>query len=99
MTFSQKKRIVGASAAVWKAIANLQYIMRDSGNNTRECVRVNKLMNLASNNVRYWLDRPVFELTDVDNRKTAEQFDEAWKIFQTDSLKDIVDEANDGTSI
>ena len=99
MTFAQKKTIIGASAAVWKAIANLQYRMRDSGNSTRECIRVNKLVNLASDNVRYWIDRPVFELTDVDNRKTAEQFDEAWKIFQTDSLKDIIDEANDGSSI
>lgn len=96
MTFEQKKRIVSASAAVWKAIANLQYRMRGSGNSTRECDRVNKLLTLASNNVRYWIDRRVFELTDEDNRRTAQQFDEAWKVFQTDSLKDIEAEALNG---
>ena len=98
MTFAQKKRIVSASVAVWKAIANLQYLMRGSGNSTRECDRVNKLLTLASNNVRYWIDRPIFELTDEDNRKTAQQFDEAWKIFQTDSLKDIEVEALNGNT-
>jgi len=99
MTFFQKREIVSASMKVWAAIQELQYVMRNSGNNTKECIRVGKINDLAGNNVRYWIDRPVLELTDEENRSTAHYLDVLWKACQKENNKPWVEEANDGNSI
>ena len=99
MTFFQKREIVSASMKVWVAIQELQYVMRNSGNNTKECIRVGKINDLAGNNVRYWIDRPVLELTDEENRSTAHYLDVLWKACQKETNKPLVEEANDGTSV
>ena len=97
MTFFQKREIVSASMKVWAAIQELKYVMRNSGNNTKECIRVGKIDDLAGNNVRYWIDRPVLELTDEENRSTAHYLDVLWKACQKENNKPWVEEANDGT--
>jgi hypothetical protein len=97
MTFFQKREIVSASMKVWVAIQELQYVMRNSGNNTKECIRVGKINDLAGNNVRYWIDRPVLELTDEENRSTAHYLDMLWKACQKETNKPWVEEANDGS--
>ena len=99
MTFFQKREIVSASMKVWVAIQELQYVMRNSGNNTKECIRVGKINDLAGNNVRYWIDRPVLELTDEENRSTAHYLDVLWKACQKETNKPLVEEANDGASV
>ena len=82
MTYLQKRQIVSASMKVVKSVAELQLVMIDSGNNTKECIRVNKIDMAALNNVRYWIDRPILEWTDDKNRKLAHYLDEVWKAFQ-----------------
>jgi hypothetical protein len=99
MTFLQKREIVSASMKVFAAIQELQYVMRNSGNNTKECIRVGKLDYAARSNVRYWIDRPVLELSTEQNRNTADYLDVLWKACQKENNKPWVDEANDGTSI
>ena len=96
MTFFQKREIVSASMKVYVAIQELKFVMRNSGNNTKECIRVGKIDNLAGNNVRYWIDRPVLELTDEENRSTAHYLDMLWKACQKENNKPWVEEANSG---
>jgi hypothetical protein len=96
MTFSQKREIVSASMKVWAAIQELHFVLRGSGNNTKECDRVIKIDNLASNNVRYWIDRPVLEQTTDENRMSAHYLDALWKECQKENNKPWVVEANDG---
>jgi hypothetical protein len=97
MTFFQKREIVSASMEVYKAIEKVNKAL--TGHNTKECDRVIKLQNLASNNVRYWIDRPVIELTHEENRKTAHYLDDLWKACQKELHLPMVEEANDGDSI
>jgi hypothetical protein len=94
MTFFQKREIVSASIEVYKAIEKVNKVL--TGHNTKEGDRVIKLQNLASNNVRYWIDRPVLELSADENRNTAHYLDTLWKACQKENLKPCVEEAEDG---
>ena len=97
MTFFQKREIVSASILVYKAIEEVNKAL--TGHNTKECDRVIKLQNLAINNIRYWIDRPVLELTDEENRKTAQYLDDLWKVLQKELHAPMVEEVEHGNSI
>ena len=91
MTWEQKKEIVIASMHAYasaKAVAKTL-----TGHNTRECNRAIKLINVAHSNVTYWIYRPVFEITNEDNARTANQLHNAWLVFQQEC------EAKDGSSV
>ena len=87
MTFFQKRVIVSASMKLYSDVCELHRAL--TGHNTKECIRINKLHTSASNNVRYWIDRPVLEMTPEENQKTAQYLDSIWKHLQeTERRKD-----------
>lgn len=98
MTLLQKRKIVSASMKVFESIRELQNVMRNSGNNTKECIRVGKLDYAARANVRYWIDRPVLELTTQQNLDMANYLDDIWKECQKENYKLFVPEADNGTT-
>lgn len=88
MTFFQKREIVSASMKVYSAVNEVNRAL--TGHNTRECDRIVKLLNMATWNVRYWIDRPVLQLTAEENEKTSKYLDGLWQELQkSERLKDL----------